>query len=129
MAKELGGELGKRERQVFEAVYRLREASVAQAMEAIPSAPGYSSVRATMNNLVRKGLLLSRPEGRKLVYRPAAAPEKARATAVKRLLHTYFENSAAAAVSALLTMRGSRISDEEYESLARLIVERSKEGQ
>jgi BlaI family penicillinase repressor len=128
VAKELGGELGKRERQVYEAVYRLKEASVTQVLEAIPGAPGYSSVRATMNNLVRKGLLVNRLEGRKLVYRPAAAPEKARATAVQRLLHTYFENSAAAAVSALLSMRNSRISDEEYESLARLIEERSKEG-
>jgi BlaI family transcriptional regulator, penicillinase repressor len=128
MAKELSGELGKRERQVYEAVYRLKEASVAQVLEAIPGAPGYSSVRATMNNLVHKGLLLSRPEGRKLVYKPAAAPEKARATAVKRLLHTYFENSAAAAVSALLTMRSSQITDEEYKSLARLIEERAKEG-
>jgi BlaI family transcriptional regulator, penicillinase repressor len=128
VAKEPGGELGRRERQVYEAVYRLKEASVAMVLEELADAPGYSSARATMNNLVRKGFLVHRQEGRKLVYRPAIPADKARATAVKRLLQTYFEDSAAAAVSALLTMRGLRISDDEYESLSRLIEERAKEG-
>jgi len=121
-------ELGKRERQVVEAVYRLGEASVWEVLEAIPEAPGYSSLRATMNVLVRKGLLLTKKDGRKFVYFPAIPPEKARGTAIARLLCTYFDNSVSAAVSALLDLHGAEISDEEYRNLTGLIESRRRSG-
>lgn len=123
MAALLEGEPAKRERQVVETVFRLKEATVAEVLETIPEAPSYSSLRATMNNLVRKGLLAFRRDGKRFVYRPAVSAETARKSAVRKLLDTYFGNSPAAAVSALLTLHGREITPEEYEELARLIDE------
>ncbi len=128
MSKRLVDEPGKRERQVAEAVFRLGEASVADVLASIPDAPGYSALRATMNNLVRKGLLVYRKEGKRFVYRPAVEPETARKSALQRLLDTYFENSPAAAVSTLLTLHGGEIRPEEYEELSRLIDARRQGG-
>ena len=50
-------ELGKRERQIVEAVYRLGEASVAEVLEQLADPPTYSSVRAMLGQLVDKGVL------------------------------------------------------------------------
>lgn len=126
MSRELQHGLSKRERQIMEAVYRLREASAAEVQHAIPDPPGNSSVRTTLTILMQKRLLAARKQGRKLVYCPVIPHEKARTSAVRQLVRTYFDDSAAAAVSALLASHGRRISDEEYRQLAALIARSKK---
>jgi len=123
MSRELQHGLSKRERQVMEAVYRLREASASDVQQAIPEPPGNSSVRTTLTILVQKRLLAARKDGRRLLYSPVISHQKARTSAIRQLVRTYFDDSAAAAVSALLASHGARISDEEYRQLARLIEE------
>jgi BlaI family transcriptional regulator, penicillinase repressor len=123
MSRELQHGLSKRERQIMEAVYRLREASAADVQRAIPAPPGNSSVRTTLTILVQRRLLAARKQGRMLLYSPVISHQKARASAVRQLVRTYFDDSAAAAVSALLASHGGRISDKEYLQLARLIEE------
>ena len=49
--------LSRRERQIMDIVYRLNEATIQQVLDEIPSAPGYSAVRATMRILEEKGFL------------------------------------------------------------------------
>lgn len=128
MSQDLEHGLSKRERQVMNAVYRLREASAAEVQGAIPNPPGNSSVRTTLSILVRRRLLTTRKDGRKLLYSPAISPHKARSSAIRQLVRTYFDDSAAAAVSALLSSHAGAISEKEYEELARLIQEsRNKE--
>jgi len=126
MSQKLRSGLSKRERQVVESIYRLREASVSDVRRAMPDPPGYSSVRTTLNILVQKGLLSYRKFGRKYLYAPVIPHVRARTSAVKQLLQTYFDDSVAAAVSTLLKTRGHGISEGEYESLARLIQESRK---
>ena len=46
MAKHLGPQLSKRERQIMDIVYLRGEATVAQVREDLPEAPSYSAVRA-----------------------------------------------------------------------------------
>ena len=48
-------DLGRRERQIMDAVYRLGIASVAEVREAIPNPPSYSAVRATLTRLEQHG--------------------------------------------------------------------------
>ena len=66
-------ELGKRERQIVEAVFRFGEASVADVLEALPDPPTYSAVRAMLNLLVEKRVLTFRQEGKRYLYRPVIA--------------------------------------------------------
>ena len=49
-------DLGKRERQIVEAVYRLGEAAVADVLPELDDPPSYSSVRAMLGMLVEKGV-------------------------------------------------------------------------
>ena len=69
-------ELGKRERQIVEAVYRLGEASVSDVVSELSDPPTYSSVRAMLGLLVRKKVLKQRQDGKRYLYRPAAAVKR-----------------------------------------------------
>ena len=126
MSTRLRHGLSKRERQVMEAVYRLKTASAAEVQAGIPSPPGYSAVRATMQILVNKGLLTHRRDGRRYVYAPTIPPRQARQSAVQHLVSTYFDGSVTAAVAALLNTDRKRLSDAEYRHLIALI---EKSGQ
>ena len=114
-------ELGARERQIMDAIYRLGEASVADVLAALADPPTYSSVRTMIRSLEAKGLLRHRQEGIKYVYRPAHSREAVKASALKNLMQTFFAGSAAAAVEAILDPSVAKLSDDDLDRLERLI--------
>ena len=126
MSTRLRHGLSKRERQIMEAIYRLKTASAAEVQAGMPSPPGYSAVRATMQILVNKGLLTHRRDGRRYVYAPTIPHRQARQSAVQHLVSTYFDGSVTAAVASLLNTDRKRLSDAEYRQLIALI---EKSGQ
>ena len=67
MAESSPLQLGRRERQLAETLYRLGEASVAQVRAELADAPSYSAVRAMLNLLVGKGVLAARQQGKRFL--------------------------------------------------------------
>ena|SRR5437867_859467 len=118
-------ELGKRERQIMEAVYRLGKATVADVRKILPDPPTYSAVRGMLRFLEEKGLLRHVQDGVKYVYLPVIAPSRARRSALQHLVHTFFGGSAQEAVAALL--EDGRFREGELERLQRLIAQARKE--
>jgi predicted transcriptional regulator len=113
--------LGRRERQIVEAVYRLGAASVAQVREALPDPPTYSSVRAMLNLLVRKKVLTFRQEGKRYVYRPVTPQKKMGRTALRNLVRNFFGGQPMDAVAALLDGSAGRLAPGDLGRLKRLI--------
>lgn len=113
-------EMGKRERQIYETVMALDEASVSDVLAQLQDPPSYSAVRATMNLLVEKQWLRYRQVGQKYMYRVAAS-DKARKTAAERLLSTFFGGSALDAVAALLDASATKLSEDELNQMAQMI--------
>ncbi len=129
MAKRKGPqELGRRERQIMDAVYQLGEGSVADVLARLADPPSYSSVRTMIRLLERKGYLRHRREGTKYVYRPTEPHESASRSAVGHLLDTFFGGSASDAVAALLDVTSDRLSDADYRQMQQLIEAARKEG-
>lgn len=128
MADHAPLDLGRRERQIMEVVYARGEASVADVLAALPDPPSYSAVRAMLNLLEEKGRLTHKEVGRKFVYLPTIAPEKARRSALQSLLQTFFGGSVTQAVASLIELDRGQLSAEELERLARLIEDAKKEG-
>jgi predicted transcriptional regulator len=93
--------LSKREQQVMEVVYRRKRVSAKDVWNEISDFPSYSAVRSVLTILEQKGLLTHIAEGKKYIYSPTIAHEKAMHSAVKQLLQTYFDNSLEKAVTAL----------------------------
>jgi len=121
MAPEGDPPFSRREREIMDIVYRLGEASVAEVLEAMEDPPSYSAVRALIRVLREKGHLRVREDGRRHVFSPVVPAGRARKSAMKRLLSTFFEGSVERAVATMLDMEARRLSDEEYERLERLI--------
>ena len=119
-------ELGKRERQIMDAVYRLGRATVAEVRAELAAPPTYSAVRGMLRFLEEKGLLRHEQDGLRYVYIPTVAPAKARRSALRHLVRTFFGGSAQEAVAALL--EDTRLSRDELDRLERLVEKARKEG-
>jgi predicted transcriptional regulator len=128
MSKRLQHELSKRERQIMQVIYQRNRANVSEVLHLMPNPPSYSAVRATLNILAAKGLLVHRREGRKYVYSPTIPHKQARQSALKQLLQTYFNNSVEEAVAALIQVDRRGITEGEYKKLVALI-EKAREDE
>ena len=128
MAARLHHGMSKRERQIVEAIYSRKSATAAEVRASIPNPPSYSAVRATLSVLVRKGLLSYRRIGRRYVYAPTIPHEKARRSALRHLLQTYFDGSVHAAMAALIRVDRRKLSDQDYQRLDEMIKKIEKAG-
>ncbi|MDZ7363692.1 MAG: BlaI/MecI/CopY family transcriptional regulator [candidate division KSB1 bacterium] len=128
MAKAPHIHLSRRERQIMDVIYQLGEATAMAVMERLPDPPSYSAVRAMLRLLEEKGHLQHEQDGPRYLYKPTLAHEKARRSALKHLVETFFEGSTEQAVAALLDLSKSKLSDDELDRLAELIEQAKKEG-
>jgi predicted transcriptional regulator len=119
--------LSRRERQIMDAIYLLGEATAQDVLEQIADPPGYSAVRALLRILETKGHVRHRQDGPRYVYHPTVPRERARDSALRQLVRTFFDGSAGAAAAALLDLSRDDLTDDE---LARLeaLVERAQGG-
>ena len=121
--------LARRERQIMDILYAQGEASVAQVQAAMTDAPTYSTVRALLAILERKGHVRHREAGERYVYMPATAREKAAQTALERVIDVFFGGSLEKAVATRLTDPAVKLNAEEYARLKTLIEAARKRGE
>lgn len=120
-------QLSRRERQIMDVLYRLREASAKDVMENIENAPSYSSVRTLIGKLVEKGHVAHKQVGPKYVYYPLVEIEKASKSALTNIVKTFFNDSPFLAVNSLLGMNSQELSEEELDRLNQMIKHRRQE--
>ncbi len=94
--------LPRREREIFEILCSRGEATAAEVREAMKDAPSYSAVRTMLGRLEAKGLVKHRTVEQSYVYKSVPQPAKVRESALKSLVKTFFDGSAASAATALL---------------------------
>jgi predicted transcriptional regulator len=121
-------DLGRRERQIVDAVYRLGRATVADVRAQLADPPSYSAVRGMLNLLEEKGHLRHVADGLRYVYLPVVAAADARRSAMAHVVRTFFAGSTADAASALFEMPDGKLSREELAQLSRLVSQAMKEG-
>ncbi len=119
--------LSRRERQIMDAIYARGKATAADVLEALPDPPSYSAVRAMLVKLEAKGHVRHTQDGPRYVYLPTVPRAQARATAMERLVRTFFEGSVSKTVAALLDRGATELTDEELEQLSEMI-DRARKG-
>jgi predicted transcriptional regulator len=97
-------------------------------LEQLADPPSYSAVRALLRVLEEKGHLRHEEDGPRYVFLPTIPRERARESALRRVLQTFFDGSTEQAVAALLDLSATRLSDAELVRLSRLIADARKEG-
>ena len=112
--------LSRRERQIMDVIHARGGATAAGVRAALPDAPSYSAVRALLRILEEKGVLKHRAEGPRYVYSPTVSPVRARRSALRRVVQTFFEGSLANVVAALVD--GAKITPEEMARIEAILL-------
>lgn len=120
--------LSRREREVMDIVHESGAATAARIRERMAEPPSYSAVRSVLRILVNKGHLVSEPDGARYLYSPTVPASRARRSAMRHVLKTFFGGSVEGAVATLLELEEARLNPEERERIEILIDWASREG-
>jgi predicted transcriptional regulator len=112
--------LPRREREIFEILCSASEATAAEIRAAMADPPSYSAVRTLLARLEGRGLVKHRTVDQAYVYKSVPQAAKVRESALKQMVRTFFDGSAANAATALLGLTKS-LSPEEASALKRAI--------
>jgi BlaI family transcriptional regulator, penicillinase repressor len=121
--------LSRRERQIMSILHRRGRATAAEVQADLPDPPGYSAVRSALALMIERGVVRHVREGNRFVYFAALPKERARSSAVRHLLRTFFGGSRKQALSTLLGDEDFRVSHEEYRELVELLEEARRRGE
>src|SRR5919107_1448192 len=114
--------LPRREREIFEILCSADEATAADIRASMKDPPSYSAVRTLLARLEARGLVRHRSVEQAYVYRSVPQPAKVRESALRQMVKTFFDGSAASAATALLGLSQS-LKPEELDALQRAIDE------
>ncbi len=127
MAERYLSHLSRRERLIMEVLYRLGRASAADVLRELPGNPHSSTVRTQLRVLEEKGQVTHEEEGLRFIYSPASSRGAARKSALRHMLHTFFDDSVEQVVGALLGGEASTLTDDQLERIDELIAKARKE--
>lgn len=114
--------LPRREREIFEILCSAGEATAADVRKAMAEPPSHSAVRTMLGRLEAKGLVKHRSVDQAYVYKSVPQASKVRESALKNMVRTFFDGSAASAATALLGLT-KKLDPKELEALQRAIDE------
>lgn len=120
-------DLTRRERQIMDILYQAGRASAEEVREALPSPPSNSSVRTMLRILEEKGHIRHEQDGARFVFIPIVKAEKAKRSAVRHLIDTFFAGSGKEAIAALIDITAQDLDDAELAALRRMI-DKAAEG-
>lgn len=120
--------LSRRERQIMDILYQRGKASASEVREDMQDAPSYSAVRALLRVLEEKGHIRHEADGLKYVYLPVVTRDKAKRSAVKQLVETFFSDSPEQIVAALLDVSSRRLTRDELDRMSAMIEKAKREG-
>lgn len=121
-------DLTRRERQIMDVIYARGRATVAEVLEGLSDAPSYSTVRTLLRLLEEKGRLRHEEAGPRYVYIPTVPREKARRSALRNVIRTFFDGSTEDAMAALLDLHDVRRRPLELDRIEALIDKARREG-
>jgi predicted transcriptional regulator len=113
-------QLSRRERQIMDVIYRRGRATAADVLGDIPDPPGYSAVRAMLRLLEEKGHVRHEQDGPRYIFLPTVNRDRARKSALRHVVRTFFNGSAIDAAAALLDS-DANISDADLDRLSAMI--------
>lgn len=120
--------LSRREREVMDIVHEFGRATSKQIRSRMAEPPTDAAVRSVLRILVEKGHLRSRQDGVRYVYAPSVPPARARRSAMRHVLRTFFGGSVEGAVATLLDLEDANLTSAERARLRALIDRAAREG-
>lgn len=113
--------LSRRERQIMDVLFKHGKATAADIQAGMSDPPSYSAVRAMLRTLEDKGHIRHQVDGPRYVYSPTIAKERAKRSALRHMVETFFDGSVELAVAALLDGGARKLTPNELERLESLV--------
>ncbi len=107
----------KRESEILDALYRMKEGSVGDVLDALEPGASYEAVRTTLRVLESKGAVSHRREDRRFIYAPTVANSKAWRHTARQLADVFFGGSIERAALAMLKSSDAALPEGELERL------------
>lgn len=120
--------LSRRERQIMDVLYQRGRATAAEIHQSLPDPPSYSAVRAKLRVLEDKGHVKHQEEALRYVYVPTLAPDRARRSALRHVVDTFFNGSVEQVVAALIDRSAVNVSQDELDRMSVMIDKARQEG-
>ena len=111
----------------MDVVYAGGEVSAREIWTKLPDQRSYSTVRTLIGVLEGKGHLTRRLEGKAFLYRMKRPREKVAASALRRLLSTFFGGSVEQAVTGLIQLEDGKLTAQELRRIEQMISQARKE--
>lgn len=121
MARSPASQLSRRERQIMDVLYRAGRATAADVQAGMPLPPSYSAVRTMLRILEEKGHVRHEQDGPRYVYIPTVARDKAKRSALKHVVNTFFDGSASQVMAALIELSPRDLNEDEIARIRQLI--------
>ncbi|MEM7397043.1 MAG: BlaI/MecI/CopY family transcriptional regulator [Verrucomicrobiota bacterium] len=118
----------RREGEVMDVLFKKRDATAREVWSALGEKRTYATIRKILRILEEKGHVTHRTDGMTFVYSPRMNREAAAESAMERLVDTFFQGSVENAVAGLIQTSTSRLSEEQFDELEKLIEQARKEG-
>jgi predicted transcriptional regulator len=105
----------------MDVLYRAGRATAAEVQDSMPDPPSYSAVRTMLRILEEKGHVRHEQDGPRYVYIPTVARDKAKRSALKHVVNTFFDGSASQVMAALIELSPRDLDEDEIARIRRLI--------
>lgn len=116
MPKRTTEDLSRREREIMNALFTLKNRAFAEEIRArLTNPPSHSAVRVMLARLERKGYLRHEQENARNVYSATTSPLAAKRAALRQYLHTFFGGSLRDMMTALV--RDESWADDDLDTL------------
>ncbi len=109
-------------------LYQHGRATAAEIHRSLPDRPSYSAVRAKLRVLEEKGHVRHEEQSLRYVYLPVVPRDRAKQSALRHVVETFFDNSAEQAITALLDLKTADLSRDKLDRLSELIDKAKREG-
>ncbi len=126
MKKFDDAQLSRREKQVMDILFRKGKCTAEEVMEELPDPPGYSAVRALLVTLEQKELVTHTKDSRRYVYQATVPEKRAKQTALRQLMTTFFGGSPEKLVASLLDPKDQHLTADEIAAIRGLIQNSTK---
>jgi predicted transcriptional regulator len=112
LAHDAQERLSRRERQIMDILFERGSAPASDIRSRMADPPSYSAVRAALCVLERKGHIRHELQGLRYVWTPRLGRDRARRSALRHLVRTFFDGSVEQTVAALLNEGDLRLDDD-----------------
>jgi predicted transcriptional regulator len=110
-----------RERQIMDILLWLGRATASEVRGELPDQLSDSAVRTMLGRLEQKGHVGHSQDGPRYVYHPTIDRERARSSALERMVRSFFGGSFGRMAAALLDRSADELTDQELDELAGLV--------